>query len=130
MNRDDIIRIAEEAGFFIKENEIYSMSTQSDQELTEWIERFAALVAKHTLANIDPSSFMSWQEGYEAGKQTEREAWEHRYARLQSLMDVRETQPNKPCCLAEREACAKVCEDAPEPDGADLAERIRARGQE
>jgi uncharacterized protein (UPF0216 family) len=29
----------------------------------------------------------------------------------------------------EREACAKVCEDAPEPDGADLAERIRARGQ-
>jgi len=30
----------------------------------------------------------------------------------------------------EREACAKVCEDAPEPDGADLAERIRARGQE
>lgn len=30
---------------------------------------------------------------------------------------------------AEREACAKVCEDAPEPDGADLAERIRARGQ-
>ena len=30
---------------------------------------------------------------------------------------------------AEREACAKVCEDAPEPDGYDLAERIRARGQ-
>ena len=72
MNREDIIRMAQEAGFFIKENEIYSMSTQSDQELTEWIERFAALVAKHTLANIDPSSFMSWQEGYEAGKQTER----------------------------------------------------------
>ena len=30
---------------------------------------------------------------------------------------------------AEREACAKICEDAPEPDGADLAERIRARGE-
>ena len=30
---------------------------------------------------------------------------------------------------AEREACAKVCEDAPEPDGHDLAERIRARGE-
>jgi len=29
----------------------------------------------------------------------------------------------------EREACAKLCEDAPEPDGADLAERIRTRGQ-
>ena len=31
---------------------------------------------------------------------------------------------------AEREACAKVCEDAPEPDGWDLAEKIRARGQQ
>jgi hypothetical protein len=29
----------------------------------------------------------------------------------------------------EREACAKLCEDAPEPDGVDLAERIRERGQ-
>ena len=29
---------------------------------------------------------------------------------------------------AEREACAQVCENAPEPDGYDLAERIRARG--
>lgn len=28
----------------------------------------------------------------------------------------------------EREECAKVCEDAPEPDGRDLAERIRNRG--
>ena len=120
MNRDDIIRMARQAGSLIE--------AAQEKDLL-WLERFAALVAKHTLANIDPSSFMSWQEGYEAGKQTEREAWEHRYARLQSLMDVRETQPNKPCCLAEREACAKVCEDAPEPDGADLAERIRARGQ-
>ena len=29
----------------------------------------------------------------------------------------------------EREACANLCEDAPEPDGEDLAERIRARGK-
>ncbi len=29
----------------------------------------------------------------------------------------------------EREACAQLCEASPEPDGADLAERIRARGQ-
>jgi recombinational DNA repair protein (RecF pathway) len=45
MNREDIIRMAREAGFYIEHNEIYSMSTQSDQELTEPIERFAALVA-------------------------------------------------------------------------------------
>jgi hypothetical protein len=32
--------------------------------------------------------------------------------------------------LAEREACAKVCENADEPDGRDLADKIRERGQE
>jgi hypothetical protein len=104
MNREDIIRMAQEAGFFIKQNEIYSMSTQSDQELTEWIERFAALVAKHTLANIDPSSFMTWQEGYEVGKQTEREA------------------------------CAKLCDDLDDDivdglAGWQYAEAIRTLGQ-
>jgi len=38
------------------------------------------------------------------------------------------TAQHKAEILAEREACAKVCEDAPEPDGRDLAERIRNRG--
>ena len=36
----------------------------------EYAEKFAALV----IANHPPQSFMTWQEGYEAGKQTEREA--------------------------------------------------------
>ena len=42
----------------------------------------------------------------------EREAWEHKFARLHQLMDIREIQPNKPCCLAarvdEREECIKL----------------------
>jgi len=46
MNKEDIIKLAKGAGFYIKDNEIYSMSTQSDHELTEWIERFASLVAQ------------------------------------------------------------------------------------
>ena len=60
----------------------------------------------------------------------EREEWEHKYARLQSLMEIRETQPNKPCCLAEREACAKVCDAWDEWAGTQgiLAKAIRARG--
>ena len=87
------------------------------------IEHFADLVAAH-----------------------EREAWEHKFARLHQLMDVRETQPNKPCCLAaradEREACAALCFsiwnewlDTPEEDrykvlydAEDCAAAIRARG--
>jgi hypothetical protein len=43
--------------------------------------KFAEMIATHTLLNTDPSSFMSWQEGFEAGR------------------------------LAERKACAKVCDD-------------------
>jgi hypothetical protein len=74
----------------------------------------------------------------------EREVWERRCERLQRLMDIRETQPNKPCCLAEREACAEVCkkhadfyaglEPSPIAQSAwaacvDNRDTIRARGQ-
>ena len=66
MTREDIISMAREAGL-----ETY---LAPHWDLYEELERFAALVAKHTLANIDPSSFMSWQEGHEAGRLAEREA--------------------------------------------------------
>jgi hypothetical protein len=97
MNREDIIRLAREAGIANS----WDLNWQD-----KIIEAFAKLVAEH-----------------------EREIWERRCERLQSLMDIRETQPNKPCCLAEREACAKVCEDSVEYAGDTLAEAIRARGQ-
>ena len=60
----------------------------NEDKWVPYLERFAELVAQH-----------------------EREIWERRCERLQSLMDIRETQPNKPCCLAEREACAKIVEE-------------------
>jgi hypothetical protein len=41
------------------------------------LERFASLVAVHTLSNIDPSKFMSHQEGFEAGAAAEREKLAH-----------------------------------------------------
>ena len=63
MNREDIIRMAQEAGFFV------SLDCK-----VSGFEAFAALVSKHTLANIDPSKFMSHQESYEAGAFAEREA--------------------------------------------------------
>ena len=90
MTRDDIIRMAREASLVMYDYDHPSL------------ERFAALVAAHTLSNIDPSSFTSWQEGYEAGQ------------------------------FAEREACAKVAEAYEPrcdtcPSG--VANAIRARGQ-
>ena len=65
-------------------------------------EAFAKLVAKHTLMNIDPSKFISCQEVMEAAR------------------------------LAEREACAKVCEEYAiglERNYSEIiADKIRARG--
>ena len=90
MNRNNIIRIAREAGLHIA-TDVSWMPIIG----LEYAEKFAALV----IANHPPQSFMTWQEGYEAGKQTEREA------------------------------CAKVCEDSVEYAGDTLAELIRARGQ-
>jgi hypothetical protein len=76
----------------------------------EYAEKLVDVVAAHTLANTDPSSFMSYQEGLEAGR------------------------------LAEREACAKVCDEMEEkaeqhgtecckwPTPSDCAYAIRNKG--
>jgi len=93
MNRKDIIRIAQEAGLHIA-TDVKWMPIIG----LEYAEKFAALV----IANHPPQSFMTWQEGYEAGKQDERKA------------------------------CAKVCADWSDYTkgiAPTLAEAIRARGQ-
>ena len=77
MTRDKIIRIALEAGLHAATDVNWMPVVQ-----IEYLESFAKLV----LMNTDPNSFMSYQEGAEAGR------------------------------LAERERCALVCErkiDAP-----------------
>ena len=107
MTQDEMIALAKQAGFAEPERIISTDTVRCVPDLAY----FAELVTAK-----------------------EREAWERKFARLQSLMDLRETQPNKPCCLAEREACANLCEQ----HGYDhycgnvtdkLAETIRARGQ-
>ena len=74
MNKEEIVCMAREAGFDefngLRDDDTTSVYYEA---WPEQLERFAALVAKHTLANIDPSSFMSWQEGYEVGAARERE---------------------------------------------------------
>ena len=95
MTKEDVIRMAREAGLWEIRHSV-EMAIGGVGEL----ERFAALV----IANNPPQSSMAWQEGYEAGKQTEREA------------------------------CAKVCDgysDGRHANMADLcAEAIRARGEQ
>jgi hypothetical protein len=89
-----IIEMAEEVGAL-------GYVRDSGEKPHQWIftpkelKRFATLV----IANHPPQSFMTWQEGNEAGKQ------------------------------AEREACAKIADGWPDYDVQGLAEAIRARGQ-
>jgi hypothetical protein len=93
MNREDIIRMAGEAGFNI--DDLYPNA--SIQE----IERFAILVASFT-----------WRE--------------------QALSEVQKVgqviEEIQTAVLAEREACAKVCEEFAQAKYA--AEAIRQRGEE
>jgi hypothetical protein len=49
MNNDleELVEMAKAAGFFVADGEAYSPSNQADHELTEFLERFANLVAAH-----------------------------------------------------------------------------------
>lgn len=90
MTRDKIIRIALEAGLNLA-TDVNWMPIIG----IEYAEKFAKLV----LMNTDPNSFMSFQEGAEAGR------------------------------LTEREACAKLCEAIGEYGWQQYADAIRGRGQ-
>ena len=73
MTKDDIMRMGREAGLHsavllrIYDDKEAALCDSEIAELRK-IERFASLV----VANINPKSFMSWQEGYEAGVVAER----------------------------------------------------------
>ena len=73
MTRDDIIRMAQEAGIGVKKD-------LEDWHVPVWhlgidyLVRFADLVAKRAVSNIDPASWMSYREGYAAGVADERKA--------------------------------------------------------
>ena len=143
MNRDDIIRMAREAGakdYGTGEEGVTALMLRE-----EAIERFFHMAQAHALANIDPSKFMSHQEGIEAGRFAEREAMIEQGWR-QCAKGQRTTQfcgMVEQAIQAEREACAKVCQDiqdcGPENgccptywnEALDRAEAaIRARGQQ
>jgi hypothetical protein len=50
MTKEDIIRMAHEARFYVQNDEAYSPSNQADHELTEHLERFAKLVEDRVYA--------------------------------------------------------------------------------
>lgn len=73
--REQVICMAQEAGFdAAPDGHIYPDDSAARAPITEAVARFAALVAKRAVSNIDPASSMSYQEGYAAGAAAEREA--------------------------------------------------------
>jgi hypothetical protein len=66
MSKDEIIEMGTQVGIH---REVLMLGRN-----LELLTDFAKLLAKHTLLNIDPSKFMSYQEGIEAGRFAEREA--------------------------------------------------------
>ena len=65
MNRENIIKLAKEARFYIQNDEAYSPSNQEDHELTEHLERFALLVAKQQReedAKLVESMTLEWPD--------------------------------------------------------------------
>jgi hypothetical protein len=65
--QDEIIDMARQSGMVYREfQDEFANANTDGVDLTTMI-AFAKLVAARTMANIDPSSFMSYQEGFEAG---------------------------------------------------------------
>ena len=99
MTQDEIIALAREAGFFVKDNDAYSPSVQEDHELTPFLVAFANLVADKATEEANARANASW------------------------------TLMCKKMVAIEREACAKVCDDWPNgrDDVYSIGQAIRAR---
>lgn len=78
MTNEEVIELARQAGY----QHPYAVGECEDFD----IESFAKLVAKHTLLNIDPSKFTSWQDGFEVGVQKSRQEFDVLFAEHQKLL--------------------------------------------
>lgn len=81
MTNEEAIELARQAGY----QHPYAVGECEDFEYFD-IESFAKLVAKHTLLNIDPSKFTSWQDGFEVGVQKSRQEFDVLFAEHQKLL--------------------------------------------
>lgn len=79
MDRDTIIRLARRAGAVFPSDGSWHKFEEEGS-----LERFAALV----IANNPPQSWMSYQEGYEAGKLAEREYIKKQIAMLHDSLSL------------------------------------------
>jgi hypothetical protein len=67
MTREEIILLAKQCGIGYRGISEEFYTGYCDGVVLEQMYAFAKRVAERTMMNIDPSSFMSYQEGFEAG---------------------------------------------------------------
>ena len=112
MDREEIIRMAREAGFEVYETDVWI----TDGWWLEELERFAALVA-----DAERNKLADWmiERGYATGHGDS----------IEKLLEELEWQIEERI-KNEREACASICfQEGPSIDGELIAEAIRARGE-
>jgi hypothetical protein len=136
MNRDDIRRMAQEAGFLVDEKARGRQPNcifHTHHMIDELLERFAALVQKHAISASMPAIKLAMAEERKNGAREERQAceelWEQLRIKDDQIRDVIEAS-----VAVEREACAQIAlqwdKEHPSTNfGGCIARSIRARGQ-
>jgi hypothetical protein len=74
MTQDEIIEMARQAGFFVKDSEAYSPSVQEDHELTPYLETFAKLVAEKERERMTVVAMDAAEKAVDVAIKLEREA--------------------------------------------------------
>jgi hypothetical protein len=74
MNREQIIRMAREAGASTEIKHVTVGNGDGIVFTPDELARFADRVAARAISSIDPSQFMSYREGFEAGAATIKKA--------------------------------------------------------
>ena len=90
MTQDEIIEMARQAASHGVED--HRSGEVSYVFYNEHLTNFAKLVAQHTLSNIDPSKFMSYQEGMDAGRLAERTKLQGQIETLHAMYELASKQ--------------------------------------
>lgn len=130
IHRDDLIRMAREAGFEVhdrKQQVRVGVDALVGIDSTEKLERFAALVAAHVIARQPPPPMVLNVSDADLSK---LKAWLVNAPNM-PLVHMPTSDAVREAVLAEREACANVCDclDAKvDKYPGDCSAAIRARG--
>lgn len=74
MTQQEMIELAKQAGFFVKDSEAYSPSVQEDHELTPCLEAFAKLVAEKERERMTVVAMNAAEKAVDVAIKLEREA--------------------------------------------------------